>query len=1110
MESINHIIDPRPTYSQDLVENATEFMNEHQSQSHQEGGGPGSGSELDADEVLSIQTMISEKKQRSRPDSAAVVMVIDEMDRQTTTYQIVPHEQLQQLQQPRTMSFGIVQHDLHHEQPMIDNSPVDSFVASDISLDGLTVDAISQAAILPQELTTVKPDAMSKLLIVQTKSGMDPANNKRIKMHVDLSSANVGLGANVDDVDEISSDGDNCDDVGVTLNQHHHQQLLDGHQQVFSLASHHHQHQHHQHHHHLHAHGHGQVILGLQHNRSGQLDMGHGMAGGVIVTSQDSEKDADDEDDNGNGDPDGDVEDEDDDEIRNRGQLISQGSYQTLTSVNDRLSPPGFSPTSYATLTPIQPLPPISTMSEKFAYSGHISGSGDSGDNTDVTGVERGREEAITNASSETEVEGGNSSGIGNGTASECNSYSSALPLTMSGGHHHLGLGVSPYSSYEKLTSMISPPPNNYLVSCDLHSATVVTSSGRMPNPSQLEELSHNGHKKDSATQENSDDNVGGGSGEEKFTYSGHISGGGDSGDTDIQGEKFAYSDHISGGDSADTDVHGEKFSYSDHISGGDNVSDVNGGTSWVHLASERESRLHMPSEHSLEDRFHLASERKTRLNMAAQERTTATRLQMPRHLHHQATAAAVSSICTTDWKPDEDWKHGSNSILPVVVSLTPTPPPPSITDVDRASTVPLKLSGRMSPGNQRSQQYFLDKSQQQEIGGATDNVIADSSVCGIQQSSLLNGFQNIQQQCAKIAISASPKNGGGGGGGAGGSSSRTSGNSTDMEEINTKDLAQRISAELKRYSIPQAIFAQRVLCRSQGTLSDLLRNPKPWSKLKSGRETFRRMYKWLQEPEFQRMSALRMAAAQIPQRMTPLGSANTAATGLLGSVGTGTGTNDNRDVMTTDADPHGGPLPMSPRGKLRSAAGPNLPVSSNVAANCRRKEEPQIEQMPQPKKPRLVFTDLQRRTLQAIFKETKRPSKEMQVTIARQLGLEPTTVGNFFMNARRRSMDKWRDDDSKNNSNMQHVIQNRQQQAQDEQDEDHSQTPNHIHNQNHNPSQSLSHDNYSSLHTTAMSPLGAFDEDADMDLELESHDFDLVDPDHQADNNNDRHGDML
>ncbi|XP_058473465.1 one cut domain family member 2 [Solea solea] len=159
------------------------------------------------------------------------------------------------------------------------------------------------------------------------------------------------------------------------------------------------------------------------------------------------------------------------------------------------------------------------------------------------------------------------------------------------------------------------------------------------------------------------------------------------------------------------------------------------------------------------------------------------------------------------------------------------------------------------------------------------------------------------------------------------------------LEEINTKEVAQRITAELKRYSIPQAIFAQRVLCRSQGTLSDLLRNPKPWSKLKSGRETFRRMWKWLQEPEFQRMSALRLAA-------------------------------------------------------------------------CKRKEQDTAkERNSTPKKSRLVFTDLQRRTLLAIFKENKRPSKEMQLTISQQLGLELTTVSNFFMNARRRSLDKWTDD---------------------------------------------------------------------------------------------------
>ncbi|CAL8384571.1 unnamed protein product [Gadus morhua 'NCC'] len=162
---------------------------------------------------------------------------------------------------------------------------------------------------------------------------------------------------------------------------------------------------------------------------------------------------------------------------------------------------------------------------------------------------------------------------------------------------------------------------------------------------------------------------------------------------------------------------------------------------------------------------------------------------------------------------------------------------------------------------------------------------------------------------------------------------------SGQLEEINTKEVAQRITAELKRYSIPQAIFAQRVLCRSQGTLSDLLRNPKPWSKLKSGRETFRRMWKWLQEPEFQRMSALRLAA-------------------------------------------------------------------------CKRKElDPSKDRHNTPKKSRLVFTDLQRRTLLAIFKENKRPSKEMQLTISQQLGLELTTVSNFFMNARRRSLDKWMDE---------------------------------------------------------------------------------------------------
>lgn len=80
-----------------------------------------------------------------------------------------------------------------------------------------------------------------------------------------------------------------------------------------------------------------------------------------------------------------------------------------------------------------------------------------------------------------------------------------------------------------------------------------------------------------------------------------------------------------------------------------------------------------------------------------------------------------------------------------------------------------------------------------------------------------------------------------------------------DNVYIDTKDLCERIAVELKQHSIPQATFAEKILCRSQGTLSDLLRNPRPWNELKSGRETFRRMFNWLQQPLHVRLSILDM-----------------------------------------------------------------------------------------------------------------------------------------------------------------------------------------------------------------------------------------------------------
>ncbi|CAI5442343.1 unnamed protein product [Caenorhabditis angaria] len=169
---------------------------------------------------------------------------------------------------------------------------------------------------------------------------------------------------------------------------------------------------------------------------------------------------------------------------------------------------------------------------------------------------------------------------------------------------------------------------------------------------------------------------------------------------------------------------------------------------------------------------------------------------------------------------------------------------------------------------------------------------------------------------------------------------------------IDTKDLCKRIAFELKQHSIPQAIFAERILCRSQGTLSDLLRNPKPWNKLKSGRETFRRMYNWVRQPLATRLAIL---------------------------------------DMKTDGDD-----------AICRVSGMSPPTpAQNVRQQRKSSSDPDG---PSSKRPRLVFTDIQKRTLQAIFKETQRPSREMQQTIAEHLRLDLSTVANFFMNARRRS----------------------------------------------------------------------------------------------------------
>jgi len=88
--------------------------------------------------------------------------------------------------------------------------------------------------------------------------------------------------------------------------------------------------------------------------------------------------------------------------------------------------------------------------------------------------------------------------------------------------------------------------------------------------------------------------------------------------------------------------------------------------------------------------------------------------------------------------------------------------------------------------------------------------------------------------------------------------------NAAFNDELDTADITRRVSEELRRCNISQALFAQAVLGRSQGTLSDLLRKPKPWAQLKSGRETFAKMQQWLMEPEKERLAYLSITGCKV------------------------------------------------------------------------------------------------------------------------------------------------------------------------------------------------------------------------------------------------------
>lgn len=435
--------------------------------------------------------------------------------------------------------------------------------------------------------------------------------------------------------------------------------------------------------------------------------------------------------------------------------VLSEPTYQTL---NGRMTPPGFATSSsYATLTPLQPLPPISTMSDKFSHYGHHHPAGGGF--------------ALMQAPT-------------------------GLSMT----------GVTSYHQYDKLGSAMAAAGMNMSVSLAVNNSStggnVIVSGGGGGGHN-----SGQSHQQSGISPNGQNNHV---------HHSSHI----------IHSSSSPF--HSNSPDKSLSPTNGFEYSAS---TGGHRVLGSPASHSPVNLhsptsllpalnglpATPPAQMPPSPASVSPSNGHHSHGQQQQQFVSSPQESKVITSVS-PQQVTVLQTAVTP---CLT----------GSNAQTVTIVqapvsNLAATIVSTPVAVVTTASAL------HHQHQQQQQQQHLQQQSQpQQQSGTQTKSGTGLPKNCTNSHSS--------QSDCSAAS-------------------------GDELEEINTKDLAQRISSELKRYSIPQAIFAQRVLCRSQGTLSDLLRNPKPWSKLKSGRETFRRMSKWLEEPEFQRMSALRLAGQSI------------------------------------------------------------------------------------------------------------------------------------------------------------------------------------------------------------------------------------------------------
>lgn len=82
-------------------------------------------------------------------------------------------------------------------------------------------------------------------------------------------------------------------------------------------------------------------------------------------------------------------------------------------------------------------------------------------------------------------------------------------------------------------------------------------------------------------------------------------------------------------------------------------------------------------------------------------------------------------------------------------------------------------------------------------------------------------------------------------------SRSEGAGSASEGEDMDTAEIARQVKEQLIKHNIGQRVFGHYVLGLSQGSVSEILARPKPWSKLTiRGKEPFHKMKQFLSDEQ--------------------------------------------------------------------------------------------------------------------------------------------------------------------------------------------------------------------------------------------------------------------